>query len=153
MDDTMFRPPINRAMKALDRTHFYKKIPLAAARVFDSRNIAKCRTELHEELLNIDRIQTVKQDPEQKALKTLLLKPEIRPESMLALSVTTHSILELRPLDSASWSMKIQELVKAKRIVITPYDLELNYDHWNYRMYVGRTTPCSCICSLVQTRS
>lgn len=90
MDDTMFRPPINRAMIALDRSHFYKKVPLAAARVFDSRNIAKYRTELHEELLKIDRVQSVKQDPEQKDLKTLLLKPEIRPESMLALSVTNH---------------------------------------------------------------
>jgi tRNA (guanine37-N1)-methyltransferase len=142
MDDTMFRPPVNRAMRALDRSHFYKKIPLAAARVFDSKNIAKYRTELHDELLKIDRVPTVKQDPRQTDLKTLLLKPEIRPESMVAPSDTSHSILELKVLDSASWSTKIQELVEAKRIAITAYNLELDYDHWNYRMYVGHESPC-----------
>jgi len=84
MDDTMFRPPVNRAMRALDRSYFYKKIPLAAATVLESRNIAKYRTELHDEMLKLDRVPTVKQDPRQKGLKTLLLKPEIRPESMAA---------------------------------------------------------------------
>lgn len=88
-DDTMFRPPINRAMRALDRSYFHKNIPLAAATVLESRNIAKYRTDLHDELLKLDRVPTVKQDPRQKDLKTLLLKPEIRPESMVVMSVTS----------------------------------------------------------------
>jgi len=87
-DDTMFRPPVNRAMRALDRSYFHKKISLAAATVLESRNIAKYRTELHDEMLKLDRVPTVKQDPRQKGLKTLLLKPEIRPESTVASSVT-----------------------------------------------------------------
>lgn len=84
MNDTMFRPPVNRAMGALDRSYFYKKVSLAAATVLESRNIAKYRTELHDEMLKLDRVPTVKQDPRQKGLKTLLLKPEIRPESIVA---------------------------------------------------------------------
>ena len=88
----MFRPPVNRAMRALDRSYFDKKVPLAAARVFESRNIAKYRTELHEDLLRIDRIHTVKQDPKQKDFKSLLLKPEIRPDSMVASNVRESPI-------------------------------------------------------------
>ena len=77
----MFRPPINRAMKALDRSFFHKTIPLAAARVLEAKSIAQCRTELHDELLKVDRVSVVKKDPEQKDMKALLLKPEIRPDS------------------------------------------------------------------------
>ena len=80
---TMFRPPINRAMKALDRSFFHKTIPLAAARVFEAKSIAQCRTELHDELLKLDRVSVVKKDPGQRDMKALLLKPEIRPDSKL----------------------------------------------------------------------
>ena len=82
MHDSMFRPPVNRAMRALDRSFFHKQIPLAAARILESRNIAKCRNELYNELLKLERVSAVKQDPWRKGMKALLLKPEIRPDSM-----------------------------------------------------------------------
>ena len=79
----MFRPPINRAMKVLDRSFFHKTIPLAAARVLEAKSIAQCRIELHDELLKLDRVSVVKKDPKQRDMKALLLKPEIRPDSKL----------------------------------------------------------------------
>lgn len=81
MDEDMFRPPVNRAMRALDRSYFHKSIPLAAATVLESKNIAKFRTHLHNEILELHRVPSVTTDPAEKHLKALLLKPEVRPDS------------------------------------------------------------------------
>ena len=78
---SLFRPPINRAMRALDRSAFHKKVPLAAARVLDKRNIARFRAELSRDLLKLDRVPVVHDDPLQGGMKALLLKPEINPDS------------------------------------------------------------------------
>ena len=77
----MFRPPINRAMKVLDRSFFRKKVPLAAARIVEKRHIAKFRTELGSDLLCLERVSSVKDDPKSKGSKALLLKPEIKCDS------------------------------------------------------------------------
>ena len=77
----MFRPPINRAMKVLDRSFFQKKVPLAAARILEKKHIAKFRTELGSDLLNLERVSCVKDDPKDKESKALLLKPEIQTDS------------------------------------------------------------------------
>ena len=79
----MFGPPVNRAMRILDRSFFRKKIPLAAARVFDKKAIARCRSDLNSDLLSIDRVTVIRRDPHLNDLKVLLLKPEIRPDSIL----------------------------------------------------------------------
>lgn len=42
----MFAPPVNRAMKVLDRSFFQKTVPISAARVFNPRDISRCRKEL-----------------------------------------------------------------------------------------------------------
>lgn len=39
-------------------------------------------------------------------------------------------------LDASTWSPKLSELVKASHVNLLPYNLELDYDYWNYRMYV-----------------
>lgn len=77
----MFRPPINRAMRVLDRSYFQKKIPLAAARVLQKQQIAKCRAGLTDDLLKLERVPTVRDDSVEKGHKVLLLKPEIKPDS------------------------------------------------------------------------
>ena len=77
----MFRPPINRAMRVLDRSYFQKKIPLAAARVLQKKQIAKCRAELTDDLLKLERVSVVRDDSVEKGLKALLLKPEIKHDS------------------------------------------------------------------------
>ena len=69
-------------MKVLDRSFFQKKVPLAAARILDKKHIAKLRTELGSDLLNLERVSSVKDDPKDQGSKALLLRPEIRCDSM-----------------------------------------------------------------------
>jgi tRNA (guanine37-N1)-methyltransferase len=42
-DDTMFRPPVNRAMKVLDRNFFKVETAISAARVFDIKQLSRIR--------------------------------------------------------------------------------------------------------------
>lgn len=81
----MFRPPVNRAMRVLDRASFQKKIPLSAARVFDKTKIARLRSELGHDVLRLDRFQCVQSIKGSKGEehKALLLNPQIRPDGML----------------------------------------------------------------------
>ena len=78
----MFRPPTNRAMRVLDRSYFWKRVPLAAARVLQKKQIAKCRSDIGDDLLKLDRVSVVKDDPSDGSLKALLLRPEIKHDSM-----------------------------------------------------------------------
>lgn len=61
----MFRPPINRAMRVLDRSFFRKIIPLSAATVFDNANIARVRTALAKtrDSLDLPRLEVVREVP------------------------------------------------------------------------------------------
>lgn len=88
-ESAMFRPPINRAMRALDRSFFEKSIPLSAARIRDNKHISKCRTELGPDLLKLDRMSAVRRvrDSEGQEAKALLLRPEVRPDGK-------HSVLK-----------------------------------------------------------
>jgi hypothetical protein len=69
----------------LDRSLFTKKIPIAAARILDNKNISKYRTQLEtaKDILKLDRLGTVRSDPDEslasKGGKCLLLKPEVKP--------------------------------------------------------------------------
>ena len=84
----MFRPPINRAMRALDRSFFKKRIPLAAAQVLNIREIAKCQTQLKSDLLNLDRLANVRTDPvTDSTRKVLLLRPEIKTDGTLLTTI------------------------------------------------------------------
>ena len=74
----MFRPPVNRLMKVLDRPFFQKTIPISAAQVNDSRRIASLLTELKQDTLDLERLQTVRPALNGHGLKALLLKPEIK---------------------------------------------------------------------------
>ena len=40
--------------------------------------------------------------------------------------------------DASTWSPKLSELIKTSQVNLLPYDLILDYDYWNYRMYVQR---------------
>lgn len=83
MADDMFAPPVNRAMKVLDRSFFKKTIPASAARIFKPQDIARCRKELQlsKDTLPNNRIQPIRTDPDaQRAaqgVKCLVLKPEV----------------------------------------------------------------------------
>ena len=77
----MLRPPVNRAMRVLDRSLFHKTVPLAAARVYENSNIAPFRKTLASDILDVERVITIKPDPTQSEgkndRKAILLRPEI----------------------------------------------------------------------------
>ncbi len=74
----MFRPPINQAMKVLDRSFFRKEIQLAAARVHENGQIAQFRGDLQQDILRLERVKTVTNDPTKREFKSLILRPEIK---------------------------------------------------------------------------
>jgi tRNA (guanine37-N1)-methyltransferase len=81
--DDMFTPPAARAMKVLDRSFFKKTIPTSAARIFNPKDISRCRKELtasHDTLPN-NRVDPIRPDvdPERaaKGSKCLVLRPEV----------------------------------------------------------------------------
>lgn len=74
----MFRPPVNRLMKVLDRSFFRKSIPLSAAQVNDNRRIASLLKDLKQDILQLDRLLVVRQSQNGNGGKALLLKPEIK---------------------------------------------------------------------------
>ena len=75
----MFGPPVNRAMRVLDRSFFRKTIPLTAARVLNNKQISRCRNELSHDLLHLERLTNVRHDGDDpKGRKSLVLRPDIR---------------------------------------------------------------------------
>ncbi|KAK4905951.1 hypothetical protein LTR28_000682, partial [Elasticomyces elasticus] len=128
MDAGMFRPPINRAMRTLDRSFFQKRIPISAARVHDPKNISKCRKELEHsrEILQLERLSNVQPDPSERLVKAggkcVLLRPEVRHD------------------DVSTWSAKLSDLVRREMVGVVPFDLDLQYDYWTYR----ESSPIQC---------
>jgi len=86
---SLFRPPIIRSAGAiLDRSLFTKRVPIAAARVLDVKNISRFRAQLEKskDALRLERLINVRPDPDpalaSKGGKCLLLKPEVKPEGI-----------------------------------------------------------------------
>lgn len=78
----MFRPPVNRAMRVLDRSFFRKTVPLSAATVFKNSEISKTRQELAKsnDLLVIPKLNAIREVKESDNLvrKCLLLREDIK---------------------------------------------------------------------------
>ena len=47
-----------------------------------------------------------------------------------------ESKLRCRLSDASTWSPKLSELIRTSQVSLLPYDLKLDYDYWNYRMYM-----------------
>ena len=78
VDLNMFRPPINRCMKILDRSFFKKTVPISAAQVLDNRQISRLKIELRDDMLRLERL-VIRPIPN-TSRRALLLKPEIKAE-------------------------------------------------------------------------
>lgn len=135
-DMALFSPPIVRSASAiLDRSLLSKTIPVAAARIFNNKNISNCRAKLQKskEMLEIERLTNVRPDPDQalasKGGKCMLLKPSINPSGTCALKIRRKN---LTLADSTTWSSILQEAVKAEELGVIPYDLNLDYNYWTY---------------------
>lgn len=78
----MFRPPVNRAMKTLDRSFFRKTVPLAAAKIFEKSQISSVRQALgkNHDLLALPRLNVIREFKEQDGAirKGLLLREDIK---------------------------------------------------------------------------
>ena len=77
MNEDMFRPP---RVKVFDRALFRRTIPLAAAKVKDRTQISPLRHALNNEMLTIERVQSVKNILERNGdiAKGVLLRPGIK---------------------------------------------------------------------------
>lgn len=78
----MFRPPVNRAMRTLDRSFFRKTVPLTSARIFQNSEISRVRKELAKtkDLLVLPRLSSVQEIPDQDGTvrKALLLRETVK---------------------------------------------------------------------------
>ncbi|KAJ5475579.1 tRNA (guanine(37)-N1)-methyltransferase [Penicillium diatomitis] len=123
----MFRPPVNRAMKSLDRSFFRKTVPLAAAKIFEKSQISNVRQALGKshDLLVLPRLNVIRElkDQDGAVRKGLLLREDIKVD------------------DKTTWSPVINELVQKGTVAMTPYNLELDYDYWSYAEIASSILP------------
>lgn len=155
MADKMFRPPIHRGMRNLDRSQFVKKIPLKAARVFDNKNISKVRLELtrSRDALQQERLGSVFPDPDPErarvGTKCILLRPEVRMDVQSTNSNETQRKCKTEGMgsedeaDGKAWphSKILAELVKQEVVAVIPYDLVLDYKYWTYHDIISALLP------------
>lgn len=80
----MLRPPINHYMKVLDRSAFNKRVNISAAKIYDYKQIARCRKDLASDVLKWSRYPPMINvaENEFQSSKALLLKPEIKAEGI-----------------------------------------------------------------------
>ncbi|PGH14667.1 hypothetical protein AJ80_05848 [Polytolypa hystricis UAMH7299] len=135
----MFRPPVNRAMRLLDRSFFQKTVPLAAARVFElkelnniSKRLLKSKDLLVEQriiparVLESDRTEPYPWMSEKKQKgdkRCLLLRHGIKVD------------------DKSTWSPTLQDLVDARSIELHPFPLKLDYSYWQYGDIIAAILP------------
>lgn len=78
----MFRPPVNRTMRTLDRAFFRKVVPLSAAKVFQHSDISRLRNELikSSDILAVPRVNCVRniEDTDGLVRKALLLREDLK---------------------------------------------------------------------------
>ena len=74
----MFRPPVNRAMRTLDRSFFRKKIPLSAATIFKNPDIANVRRELAKshDALSVPKVSVIQEVRENDIIRKCCLLRE-----------------------------------------------------------------------------
>lgn len=90
MSEDMLRPPINRAMKTLDRAFFRKTAPISAARIFVNQNLSACRSELLRSgsTIEAERVVPIIPDPDQELArlgrKCILLRSDIKHDGKTA---------------------------------------------------------------------
>ncbi|KAH7086882.1 Met-10+ like-protein-domain-containing protein [Paraphoma chrysanthemicola] len=125
----MFAAPVNRAMSVLDREFFHKTIPTSAARIFNPKNISRCRKDLtaSKDTLPNNRVDPIRPDPDtdhaQKGGKCLVLRPEV-----------VHN-------DRTTWSPKLRDLEQDGTLGVIPFQLHLDYDFFTYSEITSAIIP------------
>lgn len=75
------------------------------------------------EILQLERLLPIRPDTEIPTTKVILLNPEVKPE------------------DQSTWSKSLREGVEKEEVGVIPYELKLDYDHWNYLEIVKSILP------------
>ncbi|KAI5290224.1 tRNA(m(1)G37)methyltransferase [Ascosphaera acerosa] len=145
----MFRPPVNRLMRTLDRSFFRKTVPMAAATVFDKRQIAPVKKALMktDELCTAPRIIPVRPAPASGRTPEEGVIWDLRREKMggeLRTDSDAKCLLldeKVKANDKATWSPILQELVDKSTVQVQPYNLLLDYDYWTYDDIISAILP------------
>lgn len=131
----MFRPPVNRAMRVLDRSFFRREYPISAAKVYDVKSMSKVQRELvkSREILHIRAIAPVQPVPTEAssdAQKCIILRPELKHNGMQTINVIPNTEISLWSVDRSTWSDSVTRLVGAGDVGIIPFNLALDYESW-----------------------
>ncbi|KAI9722714.1 MAG: hypothetical protein M1812_001645 [Candelaria pacifica] len=116
-------------MRILDRSFFRKTILLSTAHINDNKMISNCKMELErsKELLRVGRLSAVAPDPDvflaSLGRKCMLLKTEVRHD------------------DPSTWSSKLHELVGSNIIRMSSFELDLDYNFWDYNDILSSILP------------
>lgn len=144
----MFRPPVNRAMRTLDRSFFRKTVPLSSAKIFKNSEISRLRKELAstKDLLALPRLSSVQEIKEQdgSVRKALLLRETLKHDGeYIEIEATVFGRVRayIIIIDKSTWSPTVTELVEKGTMAVAPFDLTLEYDYWSY----GMTNGCAFI--------
>ena len=120
-------------MRTLDRTLFRKKILIAAAKVHEHDQIHNCRSYLGADVLKIPSRPSVITDPKEqglpKAKKMILLQPPIQPKGSMPIEKYGS---QANKSTESSWSQKLRDLVEQQKVAVSPYELNLSYEDWDY---------------------
>ncbi|KAF2481427.1 Met-10+ like-protein-domain-containing protein [Neohortaea acidophila] len=137
-DIDMFRPPIARGMKVLDRSFFEKTVPLKALRIFDNKNISKVRSQLGKDVLVQERLANVYSDPDperaRSGKKCILLRPDIQGgENGVSDNLSTKKDPPASPV--------LRALLDQQLVSLIPYQLHLDYTYWTYHDVISSILP------------
>lgn len=85
----MFRPPINRTMRVLDRSFFRKTVPLSVAAIHKASDIASVRRDLlkSRDILSLPRLTAIREirDAEGQVQRGVLLREGVKADGRLIL--------------------------------------------------------------------
>ncbi|KAK1044245.1 tRNA(m(1)G37)methyltransferase [Friedmanniomyces endolithicus] len=145
MAEDMFRAPIHRGMRTLDRSKFHKTALLNAARVFDNKDISRLRAALErsKDALQQDRLGSVHADPDPERAKAgkkcILLRPGVAsPQVPSGNGNATNGCEAQKP---KPYSPTLMELVQQQLIEIVPFGLQLDYAYWTYHDIITAILP------------
>ncbi|KAK7522748.1 guanine methyltransferase Trm5 [Phyllosticta citriasiana] len=120
-----FRPPVNRAMRSLDRAFFERIFPLSAAAVKEKKDIFPLKDVLNRsnDALNVPRMRPLQDVPGKLGSKCILLRPEIKHDC------------------PSTWSPTLTEIANQARVDVIPFDLTLDYKYWSYDQIMSAIVP------------
>ncbi|KAJ2858331.1 tRNA(m(1)G37)methyltransferase [Coemansia erecta] len=108
----MYKPPVHRGMKELDRAAFSLIIPVVALRV-PTRKLGRIKSEIPSDILKIPKLRNVVSDSKSNNFKILLLDSSIS------------------STDLTGASEKLLNLVKKDNLEAVQHQVTLGYEHWS----------------------